>query len=267
MRELLAAHPGKAYVERWWLLYTPVWGAITGVVMLGGFAERWGDLPCLLFGLVVAGGALIPLVWPHASERALAFRERASAKLVLSVLLLSFGLNYVQTPFFFDVLHMHYGFHVRWAIDRNPIFLYLVTVAYFGTYASLCMIAQRWLRPRIGAISWVLAPIAMAFFETVLNANPWMTRLFCYDELPFMLTFGTLVYAMSFVLVLPVWMRIEDTPTSRSLPMPHLVIAMCAVLFVDRLMLDLVEGLIAPLFTTVLHDAPGLGPGGCLAPS
>jgi cycloeucalenol cycloisomerase len=266
MRELLAAHPAKSYVERWWLLYTPVWGAITGVVMLGGFAERWGDLPCLLFGLVVAAGALVPLVRPHPTEEALPWHARTSAKLVVSVLVLSFGLNYVQTPFFVDVLHMHYGFHVRWTIDRNPIFLYLVTVAYFGTYASLCMIAQRWLRPRIGVLAWVLAPIAMAFFETVLNANPWMTRLFCYDELPFMLTFGTLVYAMSFVLVLPVWMRIEETPASRALPMQHLVIAMCAVLFVDRLMLDLVEGLIAPLFTTVIHDAPGLGPGGCLVP-
>ncbi|MBX7194045.1 MAG: hypothetical protein K1X94_18465, partial [Sandaracinaceae bacterium] len=203
MDALLAAHPAKAHVERWWLLYTPVWGAITGVVMLGGFAERWGDLPCLLFGIVVALGALLPLARPHASERALVWHERTSAKLVVSVLMLSFGLNYVQTPFFFDVLHMHYGFHVTWTIDRNPVFLYLVTVAYFGTYASLCMIAQRWLRPRIGVLSWLVAPIAMAFFETVLNANPWMTRLFCYDELAFMLTFGTLVYAMSFVLVLP----------------------------------------------------------------
>jgi hypothetical protein len=108
----------------------------------------------------------------------------------------------------------------------------------------------------------------MAFLETALNANPFMTRLFCYDDLPFMLTLRHAglrdgVRARR----CPVWMRIEDTPTSRSLPMPHLVIAMCAVLFLDRLMLDLVEGLIAPLFTTVVHDAPGLGPGGCLAPS
>jgi hypothetical protein len=84
MRELFAAHPAKSYVERWWLLYTPVWGAITGVVMLGGFAERWGDLPCLLFGLVVASGALVPLVRPHASEDVLPWYERSSAKLIVS---------------------------------------------------------------------------------------------------------------------------------------------------------------------------------------
>jgi hypothetical protein len=120
MRELLAAHPGKSYVERWWLLYTPVWGAITGVVMLGGLAERWGDLPCLLLGLGLAGGALA------AARRAPARLARpccpgTHARGVqargLAVLLLAFGLNYTQTPFFFDVLHMHYGFHDR--VERS----------------------------------------------------------------------------------------------------------------------------------------------------
>ena len=34
---MLADDPAKRAVERWWLIYTPVWGAITGIVMVGGF--------------------------------------------------------------------------------------------------------------------------------------------------------------------------------------------------------------------------------------
>ncbi len=268
MRRLLAANDAKAHVERLWLLYTPIWGAITGVIMLGGFAERWGDVPCLIFGLVVAAGALAPLAWPHESERSTPFAQRTSTKLVVSVVLFALGLNYVQTPFFFDVLHMHYGFHVTWTIDRNPVFLYLVTIAYFATYAALCMMAFRFLAPKMAALAWIVAPLAMAFFETVLNANPFMTHLFCYDDMPFMLSFGTTVYAMSFVLVLPLWMHIDESPSAPRIPLAHVVIAMGCVLLVDRLGLDFIEGVIAPHFTTVIHDAAGLGalPGTCLAP-
>lgn len=265
---MLAPHPAKRHVERMWLGYTPLWGGLTGVVMLGGFAERWGDLACLAFGLIVAIGALAPIAWPHAADRALPFTERTSTKLVTSVVLFSLGLNYVQTPFFFDVLHMHYGFEVTWTIDRNPIFLYFVTIAYFATYATLCMIAFRWLAPRMRLLAWVAAPLAMAFLETVLNANPFMAHLFCYDELPFMLSFGTVVYAMSFVLVLPLWMRIDEAVDQPPMPLGHVVIAVGAILLIDRLGLDLIEGLIAPHFTTVVHDARGLGalPGTCLSP-
>ena len=268
MRRLLATNDAKAHVERLWLLYTPIWGAITGVIMLGGFAERWGDVPCLIFGLVVASGALAPLLWPHESERSTPFAQRTSTKLVVCIVLFALGLNYVQTPFFFDVLHMHYGFRVTWTIDRNPVFLYFVTIAYFATYAALCMIAYRWLAPRMRALAWIVAPLAMAFFETVLNANPFMTHLFCYDDLPFMLSFGTIVYAMSFVLVLPLWMLIDESPDGPRIPLSHVAIAMGCVLLVDRLGLDLIEGVIAPHFTTVIHDAQGLGalPGTCLVP-
>ena len=47
---------------------------------------------------------------------------------------------------------------------------------------------------------------------TLLNANPFMTRLFCYDDLPFMLWFGTLMYGTWFVVTLPLWFPIDETP-------------------------------------------------------
>jgi cycloeucalenol cycloisomerase len=266
-----APHPGKAAAERWWLLYTPVWGLLTGVVMLSGWAEAWGDAELLVFGVVIALGALLPLVRQHPTERDRPWHRRAGVKLTLAVALYAFGLNYVQTPFFFDVLHMHYGFRVRWVIDRNPIFLYLVTVAYFATYCALCLLALRWLtrsaRTAIGrGAAWVIAPFAMALLETLLNANPWMSALFCYDDPALMLGFGTLVYGMSFVFVLPAWMAIDETP-EREISLAKALLYVGLALVADGVFLALVRTFVAPLLTTVIDDAPGLGhvAGSCLA--
>jgi cycloeucalenol cycloisomerase len=251
---------GKRAVERWWLLYTPVWGAATGVVMLGGFAERWGDLACLLFGIVLALGALVPpYLRAPACERARPFWDRAAVQLGLVVVLLAFGLNYTQTPFFWDVLHMHYGFQVTWTIENNPIFLYLVTVAYFATYAALMMATFRFMRaklpPALSSSAYLLAPIAMAFLETALNANPFMKSLFCYDDLPLVLTFGSLAYGVAFVYALPVLLHVKE-----GMRMTALVAAaaMMGALYADLITLDVLRYHVAPQFTTVVPGADGL---------
>ncbi|MGE0788225.1 MAG: hypothetical protein AB7S26_21310 [Sandaracinaceae bacterium] len=266
-----AENPAKAAAERWWLIYTPIWGISVGAVMLSGWAERWGDVECLTFGATMMLGASLPMIRPHPSERALPWTRRSGVKLTLSVVLLAFGMNYAQTPFFFDVLHMHYGFAVGWTIDRNPIFLYLLTVAYFATYCALCLVTLRLVRPRLAPalrwLAWILAPLAMAGLETALNANPFVDALFCYDDLPFMLWFGTPVYAFAFVVSLPVWMAIDEDSVG-ALPMRMVFVYCAAALFADWLFLELVRELVAPSFTTVIDHAPGLRDvdASCLAP-
>ena len=77
-----SSHPGKAAAERWYLIFTPIWGAVAGLVMLSGAAQAWrdapwGDLAYMAFGaglwiaLLIGGYALAP-----ASERATALRGR-----------------------------------------------------------------------------------------------------------------------------------------------------------------------------------------------
>ncbi len=251
---------GKRAVERYWLWYTLVWGSITGVVMLGGFAERWGDVPSLLFGVSLALGALVPPFFlAPASEREKSFWDRAAAQLGMLVVLLAFGLNYTQTPFFWDVLHMHYGFQATWTIQNNPVFLYFVTVAYFSTYAALLAITFRAMRRTLPAglsfLAYVLAPLAMAFLETALNANPFMTSLFCYDDLPLMLGFGTLAYGVAFVFALPVFMHAKE---GRRFPPLVLAGLLCGALYADLITLDLLRYHVAPHLTTVETGANGL---------
>jgi cycloeucalenol cycloisomerase len=262
--EPFAASAGKRAVERAWLAYTPVWGAVTGCVMLGGFAERWGDVALMIFGVALAlGTVLAPLV---AAPRDPAVR-RALLSMASGIVVLAFGLNYLQTPYFFDVLHMRYGFHATWTLDRNPLFLYLVTIPYFATYSVLACMAVRLVRhfaPRVGVLVFVVVPLALAFLETVLNANPFMTRLFCYDDLPLMLWFGTASYAVSFVLALPVWMAVEE---GRGLRWPLVAAAALSlgVVLADTAVLAGLRAFVAPRVTVVMRDAPGRGAGGCLS--
>ncbi len=257
-----SASPGKRAVERAWLAYTPVWGAITGVIMLGGFAETWGDVPLLVFGVVLALGCVAaPLV--RSREPAVL---RAWAAMTLAAVVLAFGLNLLQTPYFFDVLHMRYGFHASWRIDRNPVFLYLVTIPYFATYSVLACMAVRAARhfapAAVRALAIALVPFALAFLETLLNANPLMTRLFCYDDLLLMLWFGTLSYGVSFVLALPMWLELAE-PGGRLSSIARALVVALAVVVADALVLAAVRGTLAPRVTTVVDDASG-GVGGCL---
>lgn len=260
----LSPNPAKRKVELYWLAYTPVWGLTMGGVMVSGLADRWGDLPLMVLGVALMVGMVAGPIWLERGSD-LPWWRRTSIKMAAGIVVLSFGMNYSQTPYFYDVLHMHYGFGTQWTIRNNPLFLYFVTTAYFSTYCVLCMIAYRMMRGRLGWAAWLVAPVLMAFLETVLNANPFLARLFCYDDMSFMLWFGTASYSISFILALPVWLATDET-RKRSIPIHHVVIGTLAVVYVDVLLLDALRYNVAPHFTEVVEGAQGLGdhPDSCL---
>ena len=258
---LASDNPARRAVERYWLGYTLIWGAVAGVVMIGGFAERWGDVPLLILGLCFAVGAVVPPVLrPIESERRLPLTERTAFKLAATVVGFSFLMNYFCTPFFFDVLHMHFGFLATWTIRNNPFFLYLMTVAYFATYFVLVSAGHRFAKRLPRPIRWpaiAIAPFAVAFLETALNANPFMTRLFCFDDMRFMLWFGTLSYGACFVWALPVWSRIDEHPEKRT-PLSRVLVDTLAANMGIVVTFELLRHLVAPHVTTVVEGAPGL---------
>jgi cycloeucalenol cycloisomerase len=258
---LWSENPARAAVERYWLGYTLVWGAVAAVVMLGGFAERWRDVPLLVLGMSFALGAVVPPVLrPIESERRLPLTERTAFKLSATVVGFSFLMNYFCTPYFFDVLHMHFGFLTSWNVRNNPFFLYLMTVAYFATYFVLVSAGHRFAKRLPRPIRWpaiAAAPFAVAFLETALNANPFMTRLFCFDDMRFMLWFGTLSYGACFVWALPVWSRIDEhseKPTPLTRVIAHTLAANIGIVIT----FELLRHLVAPHVTTVVDGAPGL---------
>src|SRR4051812_45845923 len=124
---LLSSHPGKRVTERYWLFYTLVWGAVLAVVMLSRAGDHWGDFELITMAVILAAGALLgPVVLRPASEKDRPIYRSAAFKLGLSVTGFAFLLNYSQTPFFYDVLHMHYGFRTYVTIRNNPVALYIL---------------------------------------------------------------------------------------------------------------------------------------------
>jgi cycloeucalenol cycloisomerase len=271
----LSSHPGKRAAERYWLFYTPIWGVIVGAVMLSGLGDHWGDLELITMATVLAAGALVgPLALRPASERNTPIHRSAAFKLGASVTGFAFLLNYSQTPFFFDVLHMHYGFRTDVTIRNNPVALYILTIPYFATYSALCLVAYRWGKrtlagaPRLARyVGIALTPFAVAFLETALNANPFTRRLFCYDDMRLALWFGTFAYGTAFCLALPVWLYIDERP-GVDVKLWHVLVGTAGAMYVDSILLDVYRYHLAPHFTTVVEGAVGLRDyaGSCLLP-
>ena len=271
----LSSHPGKRATERYWLWYTPVWGVVAAVVMVIGAGDHWGDLELISMAVILAAGALVgPIVLRPASQRSMPIHRTAAFKLGVSVTGFAFLLNYSQTPFFYDVLHMHYGFRTYVNIRNNPVALYILTIPYFATYAVLCLVAYRWVRATLGGAPLLvryagiaLTPFGVAFLETALNANPFTRHLFCYDDMRLVLWFGTFAYGTAFCLALPVWLYIDERPNVE-VKVTSVLIAVAAAMYADSLLLDLYRHHLAPHVTTVVPGAVGLRDyqGSCLVP-
>jgi hypothetical protein len=271
----LSSNPGKRTTERYWLAYTPVWGVVVAIVMLSGVGDRWGDFELITMAVVLAAGALVgPIVRRPASERGIPIHRSAAFKLGASVTGFAFLLNYGQTPFFYDVLHMHYGFHTSVTIRNNPVALYILTIPYFATYCALCLVAYRWVKSTLGGAPLfvryagiALTPFGVAFLETALNANPFTRRLFCYDDMRLVFWFGTFAYGTAFCLALPVWLYVDERPHVE-VGVWSVLVAVCATMYVDSLLLDVYRYHLAPHVTTVVEGAVGLRDyaGSCLMP-
>jgi cycloeucalenol cycloisomerase len=223
----LSSDPGKAWAEKFFLLYSPVWMAQMGAVMALGLSRGWGDLGYLVQALLVAAPlVVVPALLSPERAAGRAWHQTAWLKLNLWIAVFAFVGNYFGSEYFFDVLGMIYRFPVRWNLDsallgsgeqRVPIALYLLTQAYFMTYHVSAVVVLRRIRrafPRLPALGFALVVLVIAYFwawaETRAMANPWIADRFQYQDLPRMLAFGSLFYACYFVVSFPLFARVAE---------------------------------------------------------
>ena len=115
-----SANPHKAWAERCFLLYAPIWMAVMGLVMAFGIDRRLGDPGFILLGLLVA--------LPYALIPALRSPENATTpwhrtywfKANVYIFIFGFFGNYFGTEYFFDVLGMVYHYPaIDWTLDAR----------------------------------------------------------------------------------------------------------------------------------------------------
>jgi cycloeucalenol cycloisomerase len=247
--KVLAADPAKQDFERRVLLYSVVWIAVVAVVIFTHAFARWGDAGHLALGL----GLALPLwILPFLVERERPLSERYATRFTVWVGLFSLLQCYFGSAVFFDVMGMEYHFPVTWIVNRTPLFLYFLTVAYFSTYYVAMSLAWRAFRT-----AWPSAPAplrlvvlcalgaAVAFAETSSMANPLLRDWFRYRDMTFALTWGSLIYGTVFVATLPLVFRIDEDaarprPLLRALAVEVLAVTM-VVLCVDEVYLALLS--------------------------
>lgn len=217
-----SSEPARRATERFYLLYTPLWVGVVALVLLSGAFSRWDDRAYLLFGVALA----LPVwLWPLRQERWLGLWQRHATKTAVYITTLSFLQNYFGTPFFSRCFGLEYRFPARIALNGYPVFLSLMTVAYFATYFAVMQgglrLGER-LLPALGHTPWattlrrvllafVLA-CAMAYAETLTMATEHMRGYFAYADKARMLRVGSLCYGTLLFIAQLAYLRIDAEP-------------------------------------------------------
>jgi cycloeucalenol cycloisomerase len=250
---LFSENPSKAAAERFVLIYSPVWIAIVGFVMLSGVYRTWGDVMYIVLGIGVAAPlVLVPLLRPFPADANRPFWDTSWFRLNLWVWILVWFGSYFGSEYFFDVLGMRYGFATTWNLDAAlvgsgkgevPFFLYPLTQAYFMTYHVVMVVVLRALTTRfsLGRIAralviFVLA-YSVAFAETFFMAIPQLADVFIYLDRGRMLAFGSIFYACYFVVSVPLIARVDEPPEERW-PWTKVVVEALAASMLVLILLD-----------------------------
>jgi cycloeucalenol cycloisomerase len=214
----LAEDPSKRRMERLVLVYTPLWVGLVAAVMFAGWIPRWSDGQFMALGVGLALPLwLVPVVAPGAADRGRPWLARHATRFNVLVALFSLLQNYFGALLFFEALGMEYHFPARIVLNRTPVFLYFMTVAYFATYYVVMGVAWRGFRTRFpraprGAALGVRALIAygMAFAETLTMANEHLSAYFRYADKRFALVFGSICYGTVFFASLPLFAELDE---------------------------------------------------------
>lgn len=223
-------NPDKAWVEKFFLAYSPVWMASMAFMMLTGADRRWSDGALLAHAFATA---LPVLLLPMLIARRFTshpWRDSYWLKANLYLFLFGFFGNYFGSEYFFDVLGMVYNYpNVTTRLDSAlvgsgrqtvPLIMYAYTHVYFMTYHASANVALRRLRALPGAA--VLFPVfvfaigySWAWMETRAMANPLIASGFHYQKMGAMLKYGSAIYATYFIASFPIWYFLDETRERR----------------------------------------------------
>ncbi len=275
-----APDPGKAWAERFFLLYSPVWIAAVAWALLSGAVLTWDDPTYMLFGFALGAPPIVIPALLHRRTPALAATPWYDSwwfKFNAWIFLFVFVGTYFLTHYFFDILGMRYTFPTQWnggaaLVGRTradiPLFMYPLTQAYFVTYHVVMLVLLRRARGLLGLplpgrpdmspapsrfvrrLALALVTIALAYgvswAETYFMASPAIGAYFGYADKARMLTWGSLFYACYFLVSLPLLAGLDEDPGART-PLGRAVLSSLAAGMLVFFVLDLLAHLIGPI--------------------
>lgn len=183
-----------------------------------------------LIGLAVSVPCvLIPLLLPGKADRQIPLTQRYWFKANVWIAIISFIGNYFWTHYFYVVLRTSYTFPTTWSLNKVPVYLYLITHAYFCSYHTIAGIILRRFRhstfylafgkgpmsilPDSGAV--VILAVSVAFMEAFsISSVPYYN----YPDATLMYTVGSVFYGIYFYVSFPMFARIDEKVDSKAKP-------------------------------------------------
>jgi cycloeucalenol cycloisomerase len=270
----LSANPDKAFAEKLYLLFLPVFFAYNALIQQMGWLDAgtgWHVAQNFLmwFPYCVALPA-----WLRRGH-GIPWHRSAWLKLNLYMAVWVFYATYFHTEYFFEVLGLRYRFPaVTLSFDSQlvgpdeataaasfqkvPVGMYLNSIAFFLVYHTAAVVCMRRVRsatrrfdPFARRLSWVAIVVTAALFfawaETRLYITGEAAANVWYVDLERMLRLGSVFYALYFVVSFPNVYRLDERPDAPPWTLSRTVVEASFVAMTSLLLLDLWARFVGPI--------------------
>lgn len=273
-RRWFSENPDKAWGEKFFLTFVPVFFAYNALVQsmgwldVGNFwhitqnAVMW--IPyCVLFPAWLRRDSGVPWATSY------------WFKFNLYMFVFVFFVTYFHTEYFFDLLGLRYRFDevtlyfdaalvgpdeatAASAFKKVPYGMYLNAVAFFIVYHSVAVVCMRYVRSMTlewsvpaRRLGWVAIVFAAALFfawaETRLYVTQAASINVWYVNLEAMLKWGSVFYSLYFIVSFPNVFRLDESMSERRWTLSRTVLEASAVGAISLLLIDLWGGLIGAI--------------------
>jgi cycloeucalenol cycloisomerase len=270
----LSPNPDKAFAERLYLLFVPVFLAYNAAIQRLGWLDA-GNLGHVVQNLAMWLPYCVLLPAWLRRRSPIPWHRSAWFKLNLYMAVWVFYATYFHTEYFFEVLGLRYRFPdvtltfdsalvgpdegvAAASFEKVPVGMYFNAIAFFLVYHTAAVVCMRRVRsatlglaPLARRLSWAAIVGATALFfawaETRLyvtdaaEANVW------YVDLPRMLRLGSIFYALYFVVSFPNVYRLDEAPDQPPWSLGRTVVEASFVAMTSLLLLDLWARWLGPI--------------------